>query len=221
MQGAFWEASVHKGSKDRLLEHLLPVSYLVSASHQTFPPSSYPIPPISSSVLSRVQAVQLQPFSDCRLTVGSGSSIIPCLFLQPDCKSILREIYAFGKREGRTGREVLCYWKMDQETSPQLQPFLSCPSSGSDNFPFLPLAANPSIWLPSSPEATLLLQPMGGWRMSPVWCLHSCSSFGSWVCGLPHGLQWLTSWHVHMSNRVEEFSTRCRGLSIIPFNNAE
>lgn len=49
-----------------------------------------------------------------------------------------------------------CYWKMDQQTSPQLQPFLSCPSNGSDNFPFLPLAAKPSTLFPSSTEATSL-----------------------------------------------------------------
>lgn len=34
------EASVHKECKDRPHEQLLPFSYLVSASHQTFPHSS-------------------------------------------------------------------------------------------------------------------------------------------------------------------------------------
>lgn len=162
----------------------------------------------------------MQPFSDCRLTAGIGSSIIPYLFLQPVWKSILREIYAFGKR---AGREVQCCWKMGQESFPQLQPFLSCPSGGSNNFPFLPLAAKPSILPPALQKPPhFLLQPMSGWRrMSPVSRLHNYSSFGPWVCGLPDGLQWFTSSHIHMSWRVEEFSTRCRGLSIIPFNNLE
>lgn len=54
MQGAIWEASEHKDSNDRPPMLLLPVSHLVSESHQIFPPSSYSFPTTLTPVLSRV-----------------------------------------------------------------------------------------------------------------------------------------------------------------------
>ena len=54
VQGAIWEASVHRESKDRPFMHLLPVPPLLSGSHQTSPPSSHPFPPTSASPFTRV-----------------------------------------------------------------------------------------------------------------------------------------------------------------------
>lgn len=119
VQGAIWEASEHKDSKNRPLKLLLPVSHLVSESHQTFPPSSYPFCPTSPPVLTWVLLsstapafLRLQAFSWPWLLHNSIPLSTACLE-----KLFWAEIYAFDQR-AETRIEVLCYWETDQETSP-------------------------------------------------------------------------------------------------------
>lgn len=204
---------------------LLPVSHLVSASHQTFPPSSYPFSPTSPSLLTGVLLSstaaafpRLQAYSWHWLLHNSRPLSPACLekhsetdlcFWQKSRENRKRGAIATGKW---TRRPLLSYNLFSFVPPVAVTTFLS------SLWPQNPVSCSPALQKPPH----FLLQPMSGWRrMSSVWCSHNCSSFGSWVCGLPDGLQWLTSSHIHMSSKVEEFSTRCRGLSITPFNNLE
>lgn len=137
----------------------------------------------------------------------------------------------------RQHEKDLCSWQKSMENKggglkllENGQRGLSGHSSSSLVPPAVVPTYPPSLWLqiPISCSPALqhpphfLLQPMSGWRrMSPACCPQSCSLFAPWVCGLSDGLRWFTPSHIHTSSRVEEFSTRCRGPGIIPFNNLE
>lgn len=187
MQGSIWEASVGKESKDRALKQLLPVSHLVSASRQTFPPCSYPFPPISPSVSTRVLLsstaaafLRLQAYSWNWLLHNS----IP---LSPACL------------EKHSERD-LCFWQKSRERGAMLLengprvlssvtalPLLSL--WGQQQLSFPPSGCKTQYLAPSSPEAASLSVAAHEWVEKDESSFTLTQLFLIWSLGL-----WTTRW---------------------------
>lgn len=220
VQGAIWEAFVHRESKGRPFMQLLPVPPLLSVSQQTSPPSS-----------RLILSVHWGPTNqyNCSLSQASGlqlalaSPYLPASFPSLVGKAVWKRFMLLAKEHGEPGERCYAAGKWTKRPLLSNNPSSLVPSALVTTYPpslqlQIPISCSPALQHPPH----FLLQPTSRWRrMSPAWCAHSRSLFAPWVCGIPDGLWWFTSSHIHMSSRVEEFSTKCRGLDIIPFNNPE